>query len=73
MSEWIPVTERLPNDSRLKYILVTLYCPRTKSKSVEPSYYIDKKFYRLETCRSFDDLEVIAWRPMPKPYEVKEK
>lgn len=71
--KWIPVTEELPETSRCKYILVTLYCPALNFKSVEPAYYINEKFYRLETARSFDDEvdEVIAWMPLPKPYEVK--
>jgi len=63
MSDWIPVTERLPESSQ--FVLVTCYYFDTHNETVEA-------FYNEESQSFWEgDLErlVIAWMPLPQPYQ----
>ena len=82
-SEWIPVSERLPdeygeylvtwktNDSSTPFISVCEY---------ETSYEYDVEKHRFKGEWLVDDYilvhsdyEVVAWMPLPKPYEPQER
>ena len=68
-AEWIPVTERLPEDG--KVVLVT-------RKAFNNDFYlIALAFFNGEECRWEDmdlyDLNVIAWMELPKIYENEVK
>ncbi len=70
---WIPVTERLPKTS--EKVLVTrrfgLYVGDDYDRCIDLGYYYSnlKKWDTLD----LDDIEVLAWMPLPEPYrEVTE-
>lgn len=64
VGEWIPVEERLPESC--EYVLVSCV-----NGAVEyGAYYAgDKDWSLISTDRQ---CKVLAWQPLPKPYEVKE-
>ena len=59
--EWVPVTERLPEDEEMK--LVTC---RTKKGilNVNRAYYMDEAWHGSGTMSG-----VVAWMELPEPYE----
>lgn len=63
---WIPVSERLPDDTTYENVLVVVYC--TKSGTVDVGWYeaFFKKWWRLEPDEETRE-EVIAWMPLPAP------
>lgn len=63
MNEWIPVTERLPDDERK-----VLCCTATKkgTKNIVIGYYIQDSGYWACGMNS----NVVAWMELPEPYEV---
>ena len=80
-TEWIPVTERLPEDGTY---LVTLegFCggePRTNIRSFAKDLNKVNEFdFPEQKCGWYDydseygyweDTSVIAWMPLPKPYK----
>jgi len=69
---WIPVSERLPEDRR--EVLVTAYWHETYQVMMA-SYYGDGLWWCVpfNNCGKHmrNDLHVIAWMPLPKPYEVE--
>lgn len=68
--EWIPVTERLPKRGEL--VLVTY---KTTNKIHLCKYFDDDSknswWSYVDDCCVWND-EVIAWMPLPKPYEKGE-
>lgn len=60
MSGWIPVAERLPEND--EYVLCTTITAKGR-RSVVRGYYIGKVW----VCGM--NTNVIAWMPMPEPYE----
>lgn len=71
MSEWIPVTERLPEDNRWKQVIVTLELSDGKHRQSRCAYFIDGMFHSCEAHFPYADGTVKAWIPLPKPYEGK--
>lgn len=65
--KWIPVSERLPVDYTLN--LVTFIDKDNDLPIVDIAFYRYKQFHN----KDFGLLEVIAWQPLPKPYEVEEE
>lgn len=67
VSEWIPVSEDLPIDCIL--VLVTYIDEDVNFPIVDIGYRTSRGF-----CdRDFNMIDdVLAWQPLPKPYEVKE-
>ena len=66
MSEWIPCSERMP-DAANGCVLVTALnqmSSGTKYKTVETAWTDDDKWVSTVPID-----EVIAWMPLPKPYE----
>lgn len=73
MSEWIPVTERLPEE--LETVLVTFTWKGGRYVTIDRYRYVStfkNPIYWLNTSQYMGE-KVIAWMPMPKPYEVKEE
>ena len=57
---WIPVTERLPEES--DFYLVTI--------TDEHITYVNTLFFTKRTAYMWEhDKRIIAWKPLPKPYE----
>lgn len=66
-SEWIPVSERLPEKS----VWVLAYCKTKDGYEYQTVLLIGK--YRGEWTDNDDFCdEVIAWRPLPEPYRESE-
>ena len=61
--KWIPCSERLPNNE--DNVLVTAW------DYVLLAWFDGERWHEIEY--SFDDGDVVAWMPLPKPYERKEK
>ena len=65
---WIPVTERLPEDTLAKLVTTKIDFPANKGFATDVANYIDGKWYfsrsRIEVC-----LEITAWMPLPEPYK----
>ena len=71
--EWIPVSERLPEDRNL--VLVTAYWHETY-QVMQASYFGEGEkngwwCVPWNNCGEHmrNDLHVIAWQPLPKPYK----
>lgn len=66
---WIPCNERMPQENEC--VLVTIQTPlRTSVRSgifFYPWFSIDNG-----DCWRFNEEEVVAWMPLPKPYEPQE-
>ena len=82
---WIPVTDRLPEEDT--DVLVTVHFlglkkthPNGWNDHIKPSFYVDiAKHYSGEWCSTSDEYKVarsrhivIAWRPLPAPYQEDE-
>ena len=64
-SEWIPVNERLPEESTS----VLVWCP--ERKSIYCAYFEAKQWWvwGVEECFQKFPLEIIAWMPSPTSYK----
>ena len=69
--EWIPVGERLPEDDNFVLITVqlggTTYLPIVHRKL---AYYDCNVGWLFSYSRQVQD-KVLAWMPLPEPYEVE--
>lgn len=65
VGEWIPVSERLPEESG--YYLVTI---EGASKSTELGYSTTlKSFYEYDySNQQFESYDILAWMPLPEAY-----
>ena len=66
-TKWIPVEERLP-DKDVDVMMSTAW------GSIETGYYDyddGEWIWRCDWC-TFNASEVLAWMPLPEPYEPKE-
>lgn len=75
MNEWIPTVEELPEDEgrylaslrwKTGFVKVLYY---GKSNEWEGNMFYD---IHMGVGRLYDDSEVLAWMPLPKPYEGDE-
>lgn len=64
-TEWIPCSERLPDDDRTKVVTLA-------NGNAEAGYYSNGDWWCIGDTISLENPTVIAWMPLPKPYEVKE-
>jgi len=76
-SYWIPVSERLPEDSDT-YIVTIKSHTESKPYTDVAIYNAVTKQWEDEPCNEYyliSDItnEVIAWMPLPEPYKEKEK
>lgn len=69
--EWIPVSERLPEDKT--YVLTTIKVPN-RIAHARSSWYEGGFFHNDngDTWRA-TDMEVKAWMPLPEPYDPQER
>ena len=67
--EWIPVSERLPK--RGEQVMV---CNRYGSVFVSAITYMNAKVFSTGECHDFGKhYGVVAWQPLPAPYDMRKK
>lgn len=67
-NKWIPVSERLPENSG-NYLIT--YCLQGKTETQEAVYVEDEDKW-FDTTDIEITLAVIAWMPLPTPFEPQE-
>ena len=69
VGEWVPTSERLP-DEKGTYTLVTIKIPKREPK-VRSGFFYKGDFHNDngDFWRATDK-EVVAWMPLPEPYEA---
>ena len=70
-SDWIPVEERLPEDS--EDVMVTFQFPNG-IKGITQACYLDTFgiWHGPGEGRNILGCKILAWKPFPKPYQLKE-
>ena len=63
--KWIPCSERLPDDDRTKVVTLA-------NGNAEAGYYSNGDWWCIGDSISLENPTVIAWMPLPEPYEVDE-
>jgi hypothetical protein len=63
--EWIPCSERLPEDDRTKVVTLA-------NGNAEAGYYSNGDWWCVGDSINLENPKVIAWMPLPKPYEEKQ-
>ena len=68
--QWIPCSERLPDND----FTDVLICVHDKRKGCEKDYYIISAYtsgrhWEPTLAVDMTDFDVIAWMPLPEPYE----
>lgn len=63
--QWIPCSERLPEDDRTKVVTLA-------NGNSEAGYYSNGDWWCIGDSITLENPTVIAWMPLPKPYEVEE-
>ena len=61
--QWIPCSKRLPDDDRTKVVTLA-------NGNTECGYYSNGDWWCIGDSISLENPTVIAWMPLPKPYEV---
>ena len=62
---WIPCSEMLPKDDRSKVVTLA-------NGNTEVGYYSNGDWWCVGDSFRLENQTVIAWMPLPKPYEVEE-
>ena len=65
LPKWIPVSERLPEDSGNYLIAIA------DSNYTNGQYFKISWFYPSDKGWSYRNAAVIAWMPLPKPYKTE--
>lgn len=68
--QWIPVSKKLPNKN--DYVIVTTKCGVVIEAQFEVWNSGEKEWW-IDNDNSLEFDDVVAWMPMPKPYERKEE
>lgn len=63
--QWIPCSERLPEDDRSKVVTLA-------NGNAEVGYYSNGDWWCVGDEITLENQTVIAWMPLPEPYEVEE-
>ena len=63
--QWIPCSKRLPDDDRTKVVTLA-------NGNAEAGYYSNGDWWCIGDSISLENPTVIAWMPLPEPYEVDE-
>lgn len=71
---WIPVEERLPEEDTIVLLTVSgLYSCITFSDAIELGNLCSDGEWFIEGYPDWDDPNVIAWMPLPEPYQKEER
>ena len=62
--QWIPCSERLPDDDRTKVVTLA-------NGNAEAGYYSNGDWWCVGDSIALENPTVIAWMPLPEPYEVE--
>jgi hypothetical protein len=63
--QWIPCSEKLPDDDRTKVVTLA-------NGNAEAGYYSNGDWWCIGDSICLENPKVIAWMPLPEPYEVDE-
>jgi hypothetical protein len=63
--QWIPVSERLPDDDRTKVVTLA-------NGNAEAGYYSNGDWWCVGDSITLENPTVIAWMPLPEPYQEEE-
>lgn len=63
--QWIPCSERLPDDDRSKVVTLA-------NGNAECGYYSNGDWWCIGDSITLENPTVIAWMPLPKPYGGEE-
>ena len=66
--KWIPVSERLPKANELNYDVVRYYLVQNEYGDMMVASWNGVFWEQMYQYRPIED-KVIAWMPLPKPYE----
>ena len=61
--QWIPVSERLPKER----VAVLVWCP--ERKNIYCACYEEKQWWIFGAYFNKIEFDVVAWMPLPKPWE----
>jgi len=64
--QWIPCSERLPDDDRTKVVTLA-------NGNVEAGYYSNGDWWCIGDTIALENPTVIAWMPLPEPYKAERK
>ena len=73
MSEWIPVSERLPKAGEYVGNVAKYYLVQNEYGDMLVARYTHSEYWeQIYQMKPIAD-EVVAWMPLPKPYEPQER
>ena len=69
--EWIPVSERLPTPRETENMIAKYYLIQNEYGDMMVARYVGKGWEQMYQHDYIED-KVVAWMPLPKPYEPQE-
>jgi hypothetical protein len=68
-TKWIPVSERMPKQNEYVGNVDKYYLIQDEFGDMQVAAYTNRGWVPIHTIGAFE-YDVVAWQPLPKPYEV---